>query len=133
MTTKKPRGRPFESGNPGRPRGTRNKITQLMERLAEDQAESILRKAVELAQGGDVTCLRMMLDRLYPARKGQPSLAAIWTAVGDGRLTPEETSALSTVVDRSVKAIELHDITQRIAALEKVRDRRDESNNFPPA
>jgi hypothetical protein len=44
-----------------------------MERLAEDQAESILRKAVELAQGGDVTCLRMMLDRLYPARKGQPS------------------------------------------------------------
>jgi hypothetical protein len=60
-------------------------------------------------------------------------MAAIWTAVGDGRLTPEETSALSTVVDRSVKAIELHDITQRIAALEKVRDRRDESNNFPPA
>jgi len=59
---------------------------------------------MELALGGDVTCLRMMLDRVCPIRKGRPvnvdmppirsshdffaAIAAIWTAIGEGRLIP---------------------------------------------
>jgi hypothetical protein len=145
----KPRGRPFKPGNPGRPPGSKNKITQIVEQLAEEQAEQLVRKAIELAQAGDVSCLRMMLDRLWPPRKGQPvnvvmppidtsqdifpAIASIWTAIREGRLTPDEASALSVVIDRSIQAIELHDITRRIAALEEARDRRDEKNNSPPA
>jgi hypothetical protein len=142
MTTpvRKPRGRPFQRGNPGRPPGSKNKITQMVEQLAEGQAEQLIQKVLELAQAGDVACLRMILDRLWPLRKGQPvnvvmppintpqdvvsAIASIWTGVRDGRLTPEEASALSIVVDRSVQAIELHDITRRIAALEEARDKR---------
>jgi hypothetical protein len=91
----------------------------------------------------------MMLDRIWPPRKGQPvnvvmppintsqdllaAIASIWTAIGEGRLTPDEASALSVVVDRSVQAIELHDIIKRIAALEEARDKRDEKNRPPPA
>jgi hypothetical protein len=149
MSARKPRGRPFEPGNPGRPAGSRNKVTQLVEQLAEGQAEPLVQKALELAQGGDVACLRMMLDRLWPQRKGQPvnvfmppinssqdlfpAIASIWTAIRDGHLTPDEAHALTVVVDRSIQAIELHDIAKRIAALEQDRDKRDEENNLSPA
>jgi hypothetical protein len=137
---RKPRGRPFKSGNPGRPPGARNKTTQVIEQLVEGQAELLVQRALELALGGDVTCLRMMLDRVCPIRKGRPvnvdmppikssqdlfaAIASIWTAIGDGRITPDEAGALSIVVDRSIQAIELHAITERIAALEEARDNR---------
>jgi Family of unknown function (DUF5681) len=145
----KARGRPFKSGNPGRPPGSKNKITQMVEQLVEGQAEQLVQKVLELAQAGDVSCLRMILDRLWPPRKGQPvnvvmppintsqdvlpAIASIWTAIREGRLTPDEASALSIVIDRSIQAIELHDITKRIAALEEGRDKRDEKNASPPA
>ncbi len=121
----KPRGRPFQQGNPGRPRGSKNKTTQIVERLAEQQAEKLIEKVVELAQAGDVSCLRMLLDRLWPVRRGQPVhlnipeiksaddvpavLAAIWTAVGDGLLTPDEASALALLATRSMETIQIQD------------------------
>jgi hypothetical protein len=144
----KVRGRPFKPGNPGRPPGSKNKITQLIEQLAEGQAEQLIQKTVELAQAGDVACLRMLLDRLWPPRKGQPvnmsmppinssqdvfpAIASLWTAIREGRLTPDEASALSIVIDRSIRAIEFHDISERIAALEGARDKRDEKDNPSP-
>jgi hypothetical protein len=121
----------------------------LVEQLAEDQAEQLIQKVLELAKGGDVTCLRMMVDRLWPIRKGQPvnmvlpsingsqdlfpAIASIWTAIREGRLTPDEASALSIVVDRSLQAIALHDITKRIAALEEARKKRDGKELALPA
>jgi hypothetical protein len=51
---RKPRGRPFKSGNPGRPRGSKNRVTQTLEQLAEGQAEQLFEKVRELAQAGDV-------------------------------------------------------------------------------
>ena len=146
---RKPRGRPFEPGNPGRPPGSKNKITQMVEQLAEGQAEQLVQKVLELAQAGDVSCLRMMLDRLWPPRKGQPvnvvmppintsqdvfpAIASIWTAIREGRLTPDEASALSIVIDRSIQAIELHDIAKRIAALEEAQDKQNEKDEPPSA
>jgi hypothetical protein len=62
-----------ESGNPaGRPRGARNRATLLMENLLADDAEAIGRKAVEMAKGGDMAAIRLCMDRLAPARKGEP-------------------------------------------------------------
>ena len=64
----KQRGRPFakgRSGNPaGRPRGSRNRSTLAAQMLLQGEAEALTRKAVELALGGDVTALRLCLDRL---------------------------------------------------------------------
>ena len=142
------RGRPFQPGNAGRPPGSKNKVTQLVEQLAEGQAEELVQKVLELAKAGDVACLRMVLDRLWPPRKGQPvniamppintaqdlftAILSIWSAIRDGRLTPDEASALSIVIDRSVQAIELHDISKRVAALEDAEGRRNAKSN-PPA
>jgi hypothetical protein len=91
----------------------------------------------------------MLLDRLWPQRKGHPvnvvmppintpqdvlpAIASIWTAIREGLLTPDEASALSIVIERSIQGIELHDITRRIAALEEARDKRDETNEPTPA
>src|SRR6266511_4398358 len=103
---RKPRGRPFQSGNPGRPPGSKNKVTRALEQLAEGQAEQLLRKVIEQALAGDVTCQRMMLDRLYVPPKARPinvpippingredalsAIAAIFSAIREGQLTPDE-------------------------------------------
>jgi hypothetical protein len=61
-----------------------------------------------------------------------PAIASIWTAISEGRLTPDEASALSLVIERSIRAIELHDIIKRIASLEEAR-KRDENKHFTSA
>src|SRR5207247_9362584 len=62
-----------ESGNPaGRPRGSLNRTTVLMQSLLEANAEAIARKAIDLATGGDPTAIRICFDRRGPARKHQP-------------------------------------------------------------
>ena len=132
---KKGRGRPFKPWNPGRPPGSKNKTTLIVEQLAEEQAEQLVQKVLELALAGDVASLRMLLDRLWPPRKGQPvnidtppiktshdvlaAMASVWTAIGDGRLTPDEASAISLVVERSMQVIQLQDVLKRIDALEQ--------------
>jgi hypothetical protein len=144
-TVGKPRGRPFKSGNPGRPLGSKNRVTQTLEQLAEGQAEQLFEKVRELAQAGDVACLRMMLDRIWPPRKAQPvnvtlppinssqdalaAIAAICTELREGGLTPDEITALSSVVGRSIQVIEVQDLERRVAALEEAREKRDEEKN----
>jgi hypothetical protein len=144
---RKVRGRPFQPGNPGRPRGSKNKVTQILEQLVQEQAEQLVQKAKDLALAGDVSCLKMMLDRILPARKGQPinvvippiqsaqdalaAIAAICTALGEGGLTPDEITALSSVVGRSIQVIEHQDFERRIAALEEARDKRNEEKDSP--
>jgi hypothetical protein len=139
------RGRPFQAGNPGRPRGSRNKTTRIIQQLAERQAEQLTQKALELALSGDGASLRMLMDRLWPLRKSQPvnfempniktsedvrgALASIWTAIADGRLTPDEAHALSSIIDRSVQAAEVGDILKRIDDLENEGDQRNETGD----
>jgi hypothetical protein len=50
------------SGNPdGRPKGSRNKTTVIAQALLEGEAEALVRKVVQLALEGDLTCLRICL------------------------------------------------------------------------
>ncbi len=56
----------------GRPRGSRNKATLALQCLFEDEAELIGRKAVELAKQGDMQAIKLVLERIMPARKDMP-------------------------------------------------------------
>src|SRR5262249_15274808 len=149
MTTGRVRGRPFQSGNPGRPPGSKNKVTLALEQLAERQAEQVLQRVIEGALSGDGSCQKLMLDRVWPPRKAQPinvtippitssddalaAIAAICRGLGEGRLTPDEVTALSSVIGRSIQVIEIQDLERRIKALEDARDQRDEKKNSSPS
>jgi hypothetical protein len=127
-------GRLFEAGNPGRPKGTRNKATLALEALLDGEAEAVTRKAVEMALDGDTTALRLVMDRIMPPRKDRPVVfalpklvtpadavkasAALVEAVACGDLTPSEADDLSRLVDRFVRAVETTDILERLESLE---------------
>src|SRR5262249_4193060 len=76
-TAAKQRGRPFEpgkSGNPkGRPKGSRNQATLLAEALLDGEAEAITRKVINAALEGDTTALRLYLERLLAPSGGSSS------------------------------------------------------------
>ena len=121
----------------------------MVQQLAEGQAEALVQKVLELARAGDVACLRMILDRLWPPRKGQPvnidmppiknsqdvlaAIASVWTAIGDGRLTPDEASAMSSVVERSIQVIQFHDVLKGVDNLEQKVGVEDEKDDFSTA
>jgi len=73
---KKLRGRPFQpgqSGNPkGRTPGSRNAATMAALAIMEADAASISQKAVELALGGDLTAIRLVLERLVSPARDRP-------------------------------------------------------------
>ncbi|MGY2052279.1 DUF5681 domain-containing protein [Methylobacterium sp. JK268] len=132
------RGRGFQkgkSGNPaGRPKGARHKTTIAMEALLAGEAEGLTRTAIELANSGDTTALRLCLDRLLPVRKDRPvpfalppiegsadvtrATAALLEAVARGDLTPSEAAELGKIVEVHVRAIETRDFAARLDALE---------------
>lgn len=61
------------NANPGgRPRGARHKVTRAIEELLEGEYDALTRKAIERALEGDMTALRLCLDRLAPPRKDAP-------------------------------------------------------------
>ncbi len=137
-TASKQRGRPFpkgRSGNPkGRPVGARNAATVIAEQLLDGEAEEIIRKVIKKAKQGDMTALRLCLDRIVPPRRDRPvhftipvlnsaddaskAMAAIAAAVACGQLTPIESAELSNVVEVYVRAIEARDFEARLRALE---------------
>jgi Family of unknown function (DUF5681) len=134
MTTFKP----GESGNPaGKPKGARNKVTLAIEALLDGEAEALTRKAIELAKGGDLTALRLCLDRLAPPRKDRhvafelppvacaadavKASAALVAAVADGDLTPAEAAELGKLIESYVRALEATDFASRLDNLERNR------------
>lgn len=142
MTTRKaPRTafRPGQSGNPnGKPRGARNHATRAVLALLEGEAESITRKCIEAAQAGDMTAIRLVLERLAPPARERPlSIAlpdisdaagiaeaqnAIVQAAAGGELLPGEAATFSGILEARRKAIESAELEARIAALEEARN-----------
>jgi len=131
---------PGKSGNPaGKLKGTRNRTTMAVEALLDGEAEAITRKAIELAKGGDLTALRLCLDRIASPRKDRPVLfglppitspanaaqasAALVAAVVAGDLTPSEASELGKLIEAYVKALEATEFAERLAKLERMANR----------
>ena len=130
----KTRGRPFKKGNPGRPRGSRNKATLAAEAILDGEAEALARKAIELALNGDLQALRICLDRLLPPRRERPVrftlppidtgadagnvTAALISAVAHGELSPGEAASLVQMVEAHTRVLLVSDFEQRLTKLE---------------
>src|SRR4051812_11631843 len=133
-TLDSPRGRPFAAGNPGRPKGSRNRASLAIAALLDGEAEALTRKAIELGLAGDLAALRLCLDRLMPPRRDRavtfalPALtdarsavsasAALLEAVAAGELTPLEAGELSKLVANHVEALKTSELEERIAKVE---------------
>jgi hypothetical protein len=128
------RGRPFQPGNPGRPPGSKNKRTRLLEELMENEGEEIIRKVIDVAKEGNLRALLYCMDRLIPQRRGRaleielppinhaqdiaPAIAAITDGLNNGKLTPEEASDLTGLLEGYGRAITTNDLAIRLEQLE---------------
>jgi hypothetical protein len=130
------RFKPGQSGNPsGRVKGSRNQMTLAMEALLDGESEALTRKAIDLALSGDITALRLCLDRVLPPRKDRPinfempaisaiedapaAMAAITAAVAIGDITVTEAADVSRLVETYVRAVEASDLEKRLRAIEE--------------
>lgn len=128
--------KPGVSGNPaGKPRGVRNRATQLAEKLMEADARQIVAQVVASALAGDMTAARMVLDRIAPTprdRRIEIDLPTVATAgdvdqaqatvlaqVAAGELRPSEGQAMSDLIENRRRAIETSELAERIGALER--------------
>lgn len=132
-------GRPFQpgqSGNPGgRPVGSRNATTLAVEALLDGEAEAITRRAINAALAGDMTAIKLVLDRVAPARKSRPiyidlpdvsdahgvaqAQATVVAAVASGQIAPDEATALSGLLEARRRALETEELETRIRRLEQ--------------
>jgi Family of unknown function (DUF5681) len=61
---------PGLSGNPGgRPKGALNRTTLAAMALLDNEAEMLTQRAIEAAHGGDMSALKLVLDRIIPPRR----------------------------------------------------------------
>ena len=133
------RGRPFVAGNPGKPRGARHKTTLAVEALMQGEAEGITRVAIEAAKAGDMTAVRLVLDRIAPPARERavtvdlPAIAspqdapkaalALIEAAAAGAVTPSEAAAMMSLLEGYRRQSELADIEARVSVLETARAR----------
>ena len=128
---------PGNPGGPGRPAGSRNKATLVLDQLAEGDAEGILTQVLAKAKEGDMKAAEVILARVWPIRKGrkvslelpvvktpQDVLAAISTVVqatAGGELTPDEAALVAGLLEVKRKALETVAIEERISKLEAAK------------
>ena len=131
-TERRLRGRPFAHGNPGRKPGSKNKTTLLATSLAREQGEELLRKAYEMAMGGNVAMMKFLLDRILPkersvelelpkllnASDSVDAMAEIVDAVSSGRISPREAADIAQLVSVFSRAIETHETEMKAEMIE---------------
>ncbi len=127
------------SGNPkGKPKGTRNKATQAALNLLDGESEAITRKAVELALKGDVTALRLCLDRIVPPLKSVSPKIEISssantltgqaqdfiTAAANGDISSDTATQMISALANVARIEEFENIKARLDALERATKER---------
>jgi hypothetical protein len=131
-------GNRFQPGNShgkGRPEGSRNRATILLQKLMADDAEAIVRKVISQAKSGDGLALKLCMERLIPPMKDRhiqldfprvhsaqdvvEASACLVQAVAAGELTPGEAHAVSGLLEVHRRASETATLEKRIAELER--------------
>ena len=135
------RGRPFQPGNrfgKGRPVGSRNNATLLLDQLLEGEGPAILRKVIQRARQGDPTAMRLCMERLCPPRRerrlkldlpeiqtaGDVSAAfrIVVQALGQGDITTEQAAHLINILEFGRRAMETERVSDELAKLEEQRE-----------
>ncbi len=124
------------SGNPkGRPRGSRNRSTLIMESLFQSEAENLTRKVIEMAKEGDSLAMRICMDRLLPAQRDRPidlplgpvdtlpqvraGMSTVLEAIGNGSITPTEGETVAQVLHLQSEVVTSAELAPRVVQLEE--------------
>lgn len=123
-----------KSGNPdGRPAGITDKRT-LFKNMLNHHKNELLEKAVELALAGNEQMLRLLLDRLLPAKpKDDPIPATInvlgslseqakevIASIANGDLTPTEGENVLSAIKSQAAIMEIDELERRVIDLENI-------------
>ena len=124
----------FTSANPGKPKGSRHRVTKAVEALLEGQSEALTQAAIDKALEGDTTAMRLCLDRIAPARKDAPvkfelppisnaqdaatAAASVLGEVAAGSVTPLEGATVMGLLDQYRRTVEASEFEKRLEALE---------------
>jgi hypothetical protein len=139
-----------QSGNPaGRPRGSRNRKTIVLQNILDNEGEAILQQATDMAKDGNTVALRLCMERLLPKRRHEPlecelppmhkaadavaAMGDIAAAVGAGELVPAEAAALAKVVTGFVQALLTQGFDERLTRVETAAQRRQERRELSAA
>jgi hypothetical protein len=132
------RGRPFQPGNKygrGRPRGSPNKLSLVVQRQLNEHAELLINRTLRAALEGDMKsrfwCLREVL-RLKPSAsrlKLPPiktlsdiadAMDVVVNAAANNKCTDAHGAALYAMLSEKRKMIETQDLAQRLEELERL-------------
>ena len=118
----------------GRRYGSRNTVTVASSNLLEGEGEALIRKLIELALDGNVSCLRHAIDCLHPVKRsapikleGMPAVHDIQSAaeasafllekVSAGEISAQDAEMVSRLVDKFISATKWVDIEQELQRL----------------
>ena len=148
-----PKGR-FLPGNKGGPGGPNRKKSELR-RAAEgaitpDHVSAMLRRATRMALEGDLTAMRIVLDRtcgrppeapndaeamdidpprLATTQDCNEAIERLISGICDGTVDRDGAKLLTTAIQVRLKAIEMTELEERLTALEQVSATVDETKS----
>lgn len=131
----KGRFKPGTSGNPaGRKRGSLNKCTLAAMALLRGEAVGITRVVVNAALAGDLTAIKICMERLIPTAKDAPfdcvlpkmkTIAdlpkiteSLLNAVSNCEIPPSEAEKIVKIVSGHIQALQLSEFEIRLSELE---------------
>jgi len=128
------------SGNPaGRPRGSRNRVTQLCSELLAADAEAVFARLIKEAKRGEPLAMRLVVERLVPIRAARDRVvevdlpdvgravdlveaaAALVNHAASGEITLSEAKEFMGLLEGERKLMETADLAVRLEALEGAR------------
>jgi len=123
-----------QSGNPqGRPRGIKDKRILFAE-ILDSHKDTLFDKALELALAGNEQMLKLLLDRILPAKPRDNPLPKIegldgniveqcnkvMSLIADGTITPDEGNSLLFALTTKMRLVELNDLFDKLEGLKKM-------------
>jgi len=128
-----PRFKNGDAPGPGRPPGLRNKTSQLLDTIAGEGTERVIRTVQEKAEKGNMYAAALMLARTWPRRRGRPvqldlpsvadtgglvaAQAAVIAIMAKGEISPEEAQSIAGLLEFQRRTIETNDHARQIEEL----------------
>jgi hypothetical protein len=134
--------KPGQSGNrSGRPKGLKDR-RNLFRDMVAPSCPQLVHKAIEMALEGNEQMIKLLLDRILPAKpKDDPidinlesdslvtKTKSIFKALSDGKISPSATATLIQSVAIEAKIYETEKLKYDLAKLEKIVYDQNWSNN----